>query len=80
MYRYIIRIQKRAGPSAQQRVGIISGWSNDERVDLFQLAIGTRPAQKLHISEYSKYLLRPFGAPRLDFLDLLTHRAGFRKL
>ena len=46
----------------------------------FQLAIGTPPAQKLSTSEYPKSLLRPFGAQRLDFLDLLAYREGSKKL
>jgi len=40
----------------------------------FELFQGTPPAQKLHAIEYSKSLLRPFGAPRLDLLDLLPFR------
>ena len=33
----------------------------------FQLFLGTLPAQKLHVTDCSKSLRRPFGAPRLDY-------------
>ena len=54
-----------------------AGWSNGQSV-LFSIVPGNPPAQKLRIVEYLESLFRPFGAPRLDFLDLLVHREAFK--
>ena len=45
----------------------------------FQLILGAPPAQKLHVVECSKTLVRPFGVPRLDSSDFWLHRAGVQK-
>ena len=46
----------------------------------FQLFQGTPPAQKLGVAEYPEALVRPFGAPRPDFFNILVHREGVEKM
>ena len=65
IYIYIY-IYKFAGPSAQRRVGILSGWSNGQRV-LLSIDPGDPCRPETWRRRILESLFRPFGAPRPDF-------------